>query len=255
MARSPTRFIGLDIHKEYFVAVGVNAEREVIFGPQRASNYQLDEWIQRYLTGEDAVVLRSDCDFQSEMTANAYLFYDSLLPHVHSVIVVHPANVALVTKAQVKTDKKAALALAQLHAVGLLTGVWIPPHKIRDLRSLIAQREKMVRLSTMAKNRLHAMLHRKHLVIEGKLFAPEHRVCWESLPLSETEQFLVHSDLETLDFAQRQIEQVEACLKQESARDDRIPWLVQLLGVAMLTASRSWLQSATFLGSRPPKSW
>src|SRR5271157_3902766 len=150
MARSPTRFIGLDIHKEYFVAVGVNAEREVIFGPQRASNYQLDEWIQRYLTGEDAVVLRSDCDFQSEMTANAYLFYDSLLPYVHSVIVVHPANVALVTKAQVKTDKKAALALAQLHAVGLLTGVWIPPHKIRDLRSLIAQREKMVRLSTMA---------------------------------------------------------------------------------------------------------
>ena len=188
MERSPTRFVGLDIHKEYFVAVGVNAEREVIFGPQRASNYQLDEWIQRYLTGEDAVVL--------EMTANAYLFYDSLLPHVHSVIVVHPANVTLVTKAQVKTDKKAAFALAQLHAVGLLTGVWIPPHKVRDLRSLIAQREKMVRLSTMAKNRLHAMLHRKHLVIEGKPFAPEHRACWESLPLSETEQFLVHSDLE-----------------------------------------------------------
>ena len=89
---------------------------------------------------------------------------------------------------------------------------------------------------SFGKNRLHAMLHRKHLVIEGKLFAPEHRVCWESLPLSETEQFLVHSDLETLDFAQRQIEQVEACLKQESARDDRIPLLVQLPGVAMLTA-------------------
>jgi len=228
MERSPTRFVGLDIHKEYFVVVGVNAEREVIFGPQRASNYQLDEWIQRYLTGEDGVVL--------EMTANAYLFYDSLLPHVHSVIVVHPANVALVTKAQVKTDKKAALALAQLHAAGLLTGVWIPPHKIRDLRSLIAQREKMVRLSTMAKNRLHAMLHRKHLIVAENPFAPEQRTWWASLPLSETEQFLVHSDLETLDFAQRQIEQVEACLKQESARDDRIPLLVQLPGVAMLTA-------------------
>ena len=142
MKRSPMRFVGLDIHKEYFVAVGVNSERRMIFGPQRVSNYQLDEWILRHLTQEDSVVL--------EMTTNAYLFYDSLLPHVHSVIVVHPAHVALVTQVDVKTDKKAALALAELHAVGLLTGVWIPPHEVRDMRSLIAQREKMVRLSTIA---------------------------------------------------------------------------------------------------------
>ena len=119
MGKEPKRFIGLDIHKEYFVAVGVNPQREVVFGPQKVSNYQLDNWILRYLTPGDAVVL--------EMTTNTYLFYDCLLPHVHSVIAVHPPNVSLVTNAQVKTDQKAALALAQLHAVGMLTGVWIPP--------------------------------------------------------------------------------------------------------------------------------
>ena len=47
MAQSPTRFFGLDIHKEYFVAVGVNAQREIVFGPQRVSNYQLEDWIER----------------------------------------------------------------------------------------------------------------------------------------------------------------------------------------------------------------
>ena len=119
MTENPAPFVGLDIHKEYFVAVGVNAEREVVFGPQRVSNYQLDEWVQRVLTLEDAVVL--------EMSTNTYLFYDTMLPHIHSVIAVHPPNVALVTNAAVKTDKKAALALAQLHAAGMLTGVWIPP--------------------------------------------------------------------------------------------------------------------------------
>jgi len=31
MANGPTRFFGLDIHKEFFVAVGVNVQREVIF--------------------------------------------------------------------------------------------------------------------------------------------------------------------------------------------------------------------------------
>ena len=224
----PTRFIGLDIHKEYFVAIGVNAMREVVFGPEKSSVYQMDDWILRHLTRSDAVVL--------EMTANAYLFYDTLLPYVHSVIAVHPQHVSLVTNAPVKTDKKAALALAQLHAAGLLTGVWIPPQKVRDLRAIVAQREKMVRLSTMAKNRLHSVLHRNHLVLPVKPFDIEQRTWWESLHLSSTELFRLKSDLDTLAFAQKQIEQIEAFMKQDCAQDNRIPLLVQLPGVAMLTA-------------------
>ena len=81
MTDGPTRFFGLDIHKEYFVAVAVNRERETVFGPQRVSNYQLDDWAGRVLTSQDAIVL--------EMTTNTYLFYDTLLPfcpfsHEHS---------------------------------------------------------------------------------------------------------------------------------------------------------------------------
>ena len=45
MEEGCTRFFGLDIHKEYFVAVGVNPQREGVFGPQRVSNYQLDDWV------------------------------------------------------------------------------------------------------------------------------------------------------------------------------------------------------------------
>ncbi len=44
------------------------------------------------------------------------------------------------------------------------------------------------------------------------------------------------SDLDTLEFAQKQVEQVEECLKHKSAEDERIPLLIQLPGVAMLTA-------------------
>ena len=228
MADGPTRFFGLDIHKEYFVAVGVDAQREVVFGPQRVSNYQLDDWVSRVLTTQDTVAL--------EMTTNTYLFCDTLEPQVHSIIAVHPSNVTLVTGAQVKTDKKAALALAQLHAAGMLEGAWIPPQPVRDLRALIARREKMVRLSTMAKNRLHSMLHRNHLTLPEKPFAPEQRTWWENLSISATEKFLVRSDLDTLAFAQKQVEQAEECLKKASAEDERIPLLIQLPGIAMLTA-------------------
>jgi transposase len=228
MENKATRFIGLDIHKAYFVAVGVNAQREVVFGPRKVSVYQLESWVEKHLKPEDAVVL--------EATTNAYLFHDVIRAHVGSVTVVHPPHVSLVTRVPVKTDQKAALALAQLHAVGLLTGIWIPPQKVRDLRALIAQRGKMVRLSTIAKNRLHALLQRKHLRLPEKPFADEQRSWWESLPLTEIELMRVYSDLDTLAFARQQLAQIEDYLKRESAQDERIPLLVQLPGVGWLTA-------------------
>ena len=172
------------------------------------------------------------------MTTNTYLFYDTLLSHTPSVSVVHPPNVPEVTNARVKTDKKAAQTLAQLLAAGLLKGkeVWIPPYEVRDLRALVARREKMIHLSTMAKNRLHAMGHRNHLVLPENPFSPKQRTWWENLPLSTIEKLLVSSDLDTLEFAQKQVKQVEEYLKQKTAQDERIPLLIQLPGVAMLTA-------------------
>jgi len=228
--RSPTRFIGLDIHKAYFVAVGVDAQKQVIFGPQTVPNHQLDAWAAKYLLLSDAVVV--------EMTVNTYLFHDVIAPRVHSFIAVHPPNVTLVTGVKVKTDKKAALTLAQLHAVGMLEGVWIPPEAVRSLRAAIAQREKMVRLSTQAKNRLSSLLHRRHLVFsgEGSQYAPEQKEWWLALPLPDLEKRIVESDLDTLEFARRQIESIEQELKREAAKDDRVPLLAQMPGVNVLTA-------------------
>ena len=118
----------------------------------------------------------------------------------------------------------------------MLKGVWIPPHEVRDLRALVARWEKMVRISTMAKNRLHSLEHRNHLILPENPFSPEQRTWWESLPISTTEKLLVRSDLDTLKFAQEQVEQIEEYLGQMSVQDERIPLLIQLPGVAMLTA-------------------
>jgi hypothetical protein len=87
-----------------------------------------------------------------------------------------------------------------------------------------------------------AVLRRNHLVLPEKPFAPEQCTWWESLPLSITEQFLVRSDLDTLVFAQKQVEQAVECWKKASAQDERLPLLSQLPGVAMLTAItiKSW---------------
>jgi transposase len=178
---APNRFICLDIHKHYLIAIGVDEQLNQVLGPQRVQIVNLEGWMRKTLTPSDAVVI--------EMTTNTWQIYDELLPFVHSVTVVHPPHVALIIRAQVMTDKIAAAHLARLLAKGLLNGVWVPPQDVRDRRAIVAQRQKMTRLSTQAKNRLHSLLHRHHLQPpEGNLFHADQRNWWLSLPVSPLEK-------------------------------------------------------------------
>jgi transposase len=227
--QAPTRFIGLDVHKHYLIAIGVDTQRNQVLGPQRVQLVHLEHWMRKTLTSQDAVVL--------EMTTNAFQLHDELLPHVHSVTLVHPPHVKLITRAQVKTDKIAALVLARLHAVGMLPSVWVPTLEVRDQRALVSQRAKMVRLATQAKNRLHAVLHRHHwLPPQGDLFASSQHQWWLELPVTLVERVRIQSDLETLLFAQSQMALLEKALAQVAAQDERVPLLIQLPGVGLITA-------------------
>jgi transposase len=106
------------------------------------------------------------------------------------------------------------------------------------MRALVAQRQKMVRLATQAKNRLHALLHRRRLGLpeQGGLFTPENRAWWLDLPLSALEKVRLQSDLNTLDFAQAQISLLEQGFKTVAAADERLPLLIQLPGLSLISA-------------------
>jgi transposase len=227
---SPTRFIGLDVHKHYLVAAGVDRDQNEVLSPCRVSLDRLERWVVQHLSHQDAVVL--------EMSTNSFQLYDDLVEHVHSVTLVHPPHVALITQAQVKVDRLAALKLAKLHAAKLLPAVWVPSPAGRDLRALVAQRAKMVKLATQAKNRLHALLHRRRLSLpeQGGLFDPENQAWWLSLPLSPLEKARLQSDLSTLDFARAQVAQLEEGFKAVAAGDERVPLLVQLPGISLISA-------------------
>jgi transposase len=227
---APSRFIGLDIHKKYFVAIGVDPRLNQVLGPYEAPIHQLERWARKNLSAMDAVIL--------EMTTNTYAVYDTLKPIAGSVTVVHPPHVALIVRAQVKTDKKAALALAQLHAAGLLPGVWIPPVEVRELRALVAHRRKMVKLSSIAKCRLHALTHRHGIDLpEGfEPFSDEMQAWWKNLKLNPLERQCMLSDLATLEFARSQVKQVETAMSEQIAKDPRAPLLVQITGIGLLTA-------------------
>jgi len=227
---SPARYIGLDIHKKYLVAIGVDDDRNLVFGPQRVPWSHFENWVVKRLRHDDAVAL--------EATTNAWRVHDALVEQVQSVTVVHPPSVRLIIAQPVKTDKKAARALADLLAAGLLKGIWVPPQPVRDLRALVSRRFRAVSMSTAAKNRLHSVLHRANagLPDEGSPFAPENRDWWDGLPLSLVERTLVREDLDTLDFAQGQKERLEAAMHELAASDPRVPLLIQVPGIGVINA-------------------
>lgn len=197
MKDSRKRYIGLDVHKHYLIALGVDEELNVVLPARRVELSFFETWMKKTLTKQDAVVL--------EMSTNTWQIHDELVEYAGSVLVVHPPHVALIARAQVMNDKIAASILARLLAKGLLAGIWVPPQDIRELRDSMAQRKKMTELATQAKKRLHAVLQRHHLLpLEGNPFHESHQDWWLGLTLGKLERLNLQSDLETLRFAQRQ---------------------------------------------------
>ena len=223
------RYIGLDVHKHYLIALGVDDELQVVLPARRVELSNLEGWMRKNLTKQDEVVL--------EMTTNTWQLYDELVEYAGTVTVVHPPHVALITRSQVMNDKIASSILARLLAKGLLVGIWVPPQEVRELRGLVAQRQKMTRLATQAKNRLHAVIQRHHLKPPaGNPFAKTNNSWWESLSLGRLEKLNLQSDLETLQFSEKQ----QACLQEEMTsivvENEEIGRLLHITGFGVITA-------------------
>ena len=115
MEEKGKRYIGLDVHKHYLIALGVDADLNVVLPARRVELSRLESWMKKTLTKQDEIVL--------EMTTNTWQLYDELIQYAGKVTVVHPPHVALITRSQVMNDKIAASILARLLAKGLLVGI------------------------------------------------------------------------------------------------------------------------------------
>jgi transposase len=233
MKDSRKRYIGLDVHKHYLIAIGVDDDLNVALPVRRVEFSYLETWMKKTLRKQDDVVL--------EMTTNTWQLYDELCAYAGSVLVVHPPHVALITRSQVMNDKIAASILARLLAKGLLVGIWVPPQEVRELRGLVAQRKKMTGLATQAKNRLHAVLQRHHwLPPEGNPFHASQKKWWLTLPMGPLEKVNVQSDLDTLQFAEKQLMQLTSIMAEIANQNEEVTRLLQLPGFGVVTAVTVW---------------
>jgi transposase len=226
------RYLGIDLHKHYLVIGGVNAKQEIVLPPRRIDLDDWPNWAQAHLRQSDRVVV--------EATTKAWDFYDVTSPFVQRVVVANAAKIALIAKTRVKTDQKDVMVLARLLAAGLIPEVWVPPMEVRELRSLIAHRRRVIDTRTSLKNRLQSVLHRHHLVLpSGDPFAAIHREWWDTLTVSATERLHLKHDLATVTQLDTQIVEIDVELQRLSCVapwSERVTYLIQLPGVGLINA-------------------
>jgi transposase len=226
------RFVALDVHKHYVMVAAIDAAQQVVLAPRTLSLERFATWAPEHLQPTDRVVL--------EATANAWTLYDQLAPLVQEVKIAHPLLVKLISAARVKTDTRDTLHLAQLLAAGLIPAVWVPPAPVRELRLLVAHRQRLVRQRTQAANRLHSVLHARQIAPPpGRLGSAGQETWWDQLPLSSVERLRVQQDRTLLQTVEGLIDTVDAELARLSTQDPwraLAPFLMQLPGFAVVTA-------------------
>ena len=204
--RGIKRYIGFDIHKEYALVGGQNAQQEWVMAPRRIGMEKLREWAKANLRAGDAVVI--------ETTTNVWDVYDIVVPLVSYVVVAHAGGVRQIAEARVKTDKKDIERLIRLLIADIVPEVWVPPMEVRELRGMISYRNRLVKTSTMIRNRLQSLIHRHNLILpKGKL---RDKAWWEMQKLSALEKIQIRQEQAMLDELEKHKGEVDGELGRQS---------------------------------------
>jgi transposase len=234
------RYIAFDIHKEYALVGGQNARQEWVMTPRRVGMEQFREWARANLRVGDAVVL--------ETTTNVWDVYDIVAPLVSYAVVAHAGGVRQIAEARVKTDKEDVKRLIRLLIADIVPEVWVPPVEVRELRGMISYRNRLVKTSTMIRNRLQSLIHRHNLILPKNCLTDQ--AWWDAQRLSAMEKMQIRQELGMLEELDRHKAEVDAELGRQSLGEVWGKQAVRLLqlpgfGVVMSTTVLSAIGDVT----------
>jgi len=149
---------------------------------------------------------------------------------------VHPLQCKAIASARLKNDKVDAAILAQLLRADLLPEAWIAPPAVRQLRALLRHRAQLVRLRTLLRNRIHAVLADHGHGRPAGCWSGPGRAWLASLELPAVSREVIDDGLALMDALQQPIDRLDAEVRQRAKADPRVTVLTQLPGVGPFTA-------------------
>ena len=149
---------------------------------------------------------------------------------------VHPLQCKAIASARLKDDKVDAATLAQLLRAGLLPEAWIAPPEVRQLRALLRHRAQLVRLRTLLRNRVHAVLADHGHGRPAGCWSGPGRQWLAALELPAVSREVVDDALALTDALQVPIDRLDLEVRQRAKAGPRVKALTQLPGAGPFTA-------------------
>lgn len=159
--------------------------------------------------------------------------YDWLDELVDEVILAHPAKVKAIADARIKTDKIDSETLAHLLRANLIPQAYAPSKDVRAIKRVLRQRMFLVRVQTMIKNRIHALLsqHALERPEVSDLFGKVGLQWLRAAPVPEPDRRVLDTDLALLEELQDSIAATNELLKELAADDQAVRWLGSVPGI------------------------
>jgi transposase len=114
--------------------------------------------------------LNPDDQIALEVTGNSRYFHDQIVDSVSKVITVNPSQFKVISSSYKKTDEYDAEILALYLSKNLLPNVRVPGRKQARIKSLLVTRNRLVKLRTALKNKIHGILNSNGIVSKKRIF-------------------------------------------------------------------------------------
>ena len=221
--------IGIDIHRKFSEVYVTKKDGQEIDRKRLEHNdpIGLREYFEEY-SGASAVM---------EATVGWMWLADELEAFDIDVHLAHSAGVKLIAGSRLKTDKVDAKALADLLRTNFLPESYLAPQKVRRQREILRYRMGIVKVRSMAKNRIHALLIRLNIHPEATdIFGTKGREMLLALELEEPYRRILTGWLEFIGFLDYQVKTVDKAVMKEFEEDNRVKLLRTMPGIGPVFA-------------------
>src|SRR6266516_1095789 len=221
-------YVGIDVHRKRSQVAVIDQDGEVLANRNVPNGVKPILSLIGDLPAGTAVAFGDAFGWGWLLRLLEYYGFD---PHL-----VHPLQCKAIASARLKNDKAGAAILAQLLRADLLPEAWIAPPAVRQLRALLRHRVQLVRLRTLLRNRIHAVLADHGHGRAGGCWRGPGRRWLASLELPTASREIIEDGLALIDALQEPIDRLDGEIRQHARTDPRVKVLTQLPGVGPFTA-------------------
>lgn len=201
------KYVGVDLHKNQFSVYWKTQEGKEVFKEYPMTARGIEEFKKK---------LDKETEVGIEATGNSKYFYDCIAGEVKKVRVINPLQFKVISESVKKTDRKDAEVIAEYLSKGLLPEVRVMNKETRELKSLIHTRDKLVKLRSALKNKIHGILMEHGLQSHREMFSSERsleKVLSE--PVSETSRFELEIIVNQIKSLTESIKKIEEKIKEK----------------------------------------